>query len=435
MGHTYERPPGPSSWAAFRAIIGTRSTDPDFFTRAAERYPRVAHVRLGGEHLYLLSHPDTVRLLLVEAGRNTTKSRGLQGAKRILGDGLLTSSGELHRLQRRLIQPAFHHERVAGYVAEMAAAADRLSARWTPGRQVDMAAEMSALTLEVVGRALFGSDLERDFSAVREALTELLKAYNRSFLPWFDLAMRLGTPLARRVNAAKARLDAVVDGMIARHDPDSDDLLAAMQSAGQMSPAQLRDESMTMLLAGHETTASTLAFAWYLLDRNPDAARWLWDEVDTVGPSGQLIRTRAVVAETMRLYPPAWVLGRRLTADLRIDDWTAPPGSTCLVSQWVLHRDPWFWTDPLTFAPQRWIDADGAFGLDVPGQPRLAYFPFGAGSRICVGESFAWAEATVLLAGLARSWWPRLAADYRLRLRPAITLRPDGVLPMTLYPR
>jgi cytochrome P450 len=223
--------------------------------------------------------------------------------------------------------------------------------------------------------------------------------------------------------------------MIARHDPDSDDLLAAMQSAGQMSPAQLRDESMTMLLAGHETTASTLAFAWYLLDRNPDAARWLWDEVDTVGPSGQLIRTRAVVAETMRLYPPAWVLGRRLTADLRIDDWTAPPGSTCLVSQWVLHRDPWFWTDPLTFAPQRWIDADGAFGLDVPGQPRLAYFPFGAGSRICVGESFAWAEATVLLAGLARSWRPRLAADYRLRLRPAITLRPDGVLPMTLYPR
>jgi cytochrome P450 len=295
-----------------------------------------------------------------------------------------------------------------------------------------MSAEMSALTLRVVGRALFGSDLEQDFTTVRNTLTELLGAYNLSFRPWFELTMKLGTPLARRVAAAKARLDAVVEAMIAKHDPSSDDLLAALQQA-DISGAQLRDEALTLLLAGHETTASTLTFAWYLLDRNPDVAEWLLAELDSGGED--LPRTRAVVAETLRLYPAAWVLGRRLTADLPIDEWTAPAGATCLVSQWVLHRDRRFWPEPLAFKPERWLDASGAFDGEAPGQPRYAYFPFGAGSRICVGESFAWTEATVLLATLARRWRPRLADGYELRLRPAITLRPAGPLPMTLTAR
>jgi len=418
------RPSGPSTVAAFRAIIATRATDPDFFTRAAGRYPRVAHVRLGSEHLYLLSHPDLVRLALVEAGRRTEKSRGLQGTKRIRGEGLLTSGGELHRRQRRLIQPAFHHERVPGYVAEFRAGADRLSERWLPGAQVDMAAEMSGLTLEVVGRALFGSELAADLGVVRESLTDLLAAYNRSFLPWFDLAMRLQTPLGRRVAAAKTQLDKVIDSMIARHDPAADDLLGAMQRA-DIGGGQLRDEAMTLLLAGHETTASALTFAWFLLDRHPWVTDWMLADL--------VPRSRAVIAETMRLYPPAWVLGRRLTEPLPIDEWTAPAGSTCLVSQWVLHRDARFWADPLEFRPSRWIGPDG-FALDAPGQPRLAYFPFGAGSRICVGEEFAWAEASTLLAALAGHWRPRLAPGHRLRLRPAITLRPNGPLPMTLDP-
>jgi cytochrome P450 len=235
--------------------------------------------------------------------------------------------------------------------------------------------------------------------------------------------------------------------MIANHDSGAEDLLAAMQSNGQMSPIQLRDEAMTLLLAGHETTASTLSFAWYLLARHPEVADWLQPELDAQpeladqteldGQPDQRTppRVRAVIAETMRLYPPAWVLGRRLTDQLRIDDWTAPAGSTCLVSQWVLHRDRRFWADPLAFTPSRWIGADGQFDLEAPGQPRLAYFPFGAGSRICVGESFAWTEASVLLATLSRRWRPRLPAGYRLSLRPAITLRPAGELPMTLQAR
>jgi cytochrome P450 len=408
---------------AIRSILATTRTDADFFTRVATRFPRVGYVRLGGEHLYLLSHPELVRLALVEAGRQTMKSRGLQAAKRILGSGLLTSEGDLHREERRLIQPAFHHERVAGYVADVTTAAAECAKRWTVGESVDMAAEMGALTLQVAGRALFGSELAAELSVVREALTELMTAYNRSFiLPWFELTLRLRTPLGRRVLAAQARLDAVVDSMIARHDRDSDDLLGAMQRA-DIGARQLRDESMTLLLAGHETTASALTLAWYLMARRPDIAEW-------VAAGGD---ARAVIAESMRLYPPAWVLGRRLTAPVRIDEWTAPAGSTLLVSQWVLHRDGRFWDEPLKFRPQRWIGPAG-FDLEAPGQPRLAYFPFGAGGRICVGEAFAWTEAATVLGVLARDWRPRLAPGYELRLRPAITLRPDGPLPMILTP-
>ncbi len=446
---TVTRPAGPSSLAAFRAIVAGRRTDPDFFVRAARAHPRIAHVRLGSEHLYLLSHPDLVRLLLVDSGRITTKSRGLQAARRVLADGLLTSEEPLHHRQRRLVQPAFHAARVAAYAAGMVAAADTTDAGWRDGARIDMAEGMSALTFDAVGRALFSSDLRGDAGEVRSALGDLLSAYHRSFLPGFDLALRLGTPLGRRVTAAQARLDGVVARIISDHRDrgDTGDLLSALMGArdgaGGMDERQLRDEVMTLILAGHETTAATLTFCWYLLSAHRDAAGWLHEEIDRVigarPPSsddlGRLPRARAVIAETLRLYPPAWVLGRRLTADLDIDGWTLPAGSTCLVSQWVLHRDPRFWTEPQSFRPDRWIGSDGGFDETAPGQPRYAFFPFGAGGRMCVGESFAWTEAILVLVRLARRWDPRLDPGQVLRLRPAITLRPDGGLPMTLAAR
>lgn len=415
-----QRPPGPSSLSAFRAVVATRTTDADFFTRAARRHPRIAYVRLGSEHLYLLFHPDLVRALLVDAGRITTKSRGLAAARRILGNGLLTSEDPFHRQQRRIVQPAFHASRIAAYERVMADAVERTTAGWRDGDRVDMAAEMSTLTFDVVARALFGSDLRGSAGEVRTALAELLSAYNRSFLPWFDLLLRLRTPVGRRVEAARARLDAVVARVVAEaHGGES---LSALLSA-HMPAEQVRDETMTLLLAGHETTSSTLTFAWYLLARHPDIAAWM---------RGDAARTRAVVAETLRLYPPAWVLGRRLTEPLSLDGWTLPAGSTGLVSQRVLHRDPRFWPDPLRFRPQRWLTVAGEFDLEAPGQPRAAYFPFGAGSRICVGESFAWAEAVLVLSSVAGWWAPQLPPGFALRLRPAITLRPYGPVPMTL---
>jgi cytochrome P450 len=430
------RPPGPPSYAAIRAIVLGRVVDADFFTRVARAHPRIAYVRVGAERLYILSHPDLARQLLIDAARHSVKSRGLRGAQRILGNGLLTSEGELHRRQRRLISPAFRHERVVGYRELMARAVDRLDDSWQArvargAGAVDMAREMSALAFEVAGLALFGDDLRAETADVRTALAELTAGYNRSLRPWFGLQMRAPTPLRRRVTRAETRLDAVVDRIIDRRQRQGpgDDLLTDLLWPDEdpsvvMSPRQVRDEVMTLMLAGHETTAAALTFAWYLLARHPEEAEGLRAEA-----AGD--RARAVIAETMRLYPPAWMIGRRLTADIRLDQWRLPAGATALTSQWVLHRDPRFWDEALAFRPQRWL-TEGRFDDRAPGAPRGAYFPFGAGARMCVGEEFAWAETTVALSRLVARWSADLPAGFALRLRPAVTLRPRDGLPMTL---
>ncbi|HVX47543.1 MAG TPA: cytochrome P450 [Mycobacteriales bacterium] len=430
------RPAGPSALAATRAILLGDGIDPEFFTRTAQRFPRVAYVRLGREQLYFLSHPEPVRQALIDSARVSTKNRGLQGARRILGDGLLTSENPYHQHARRLIQPAFHADRMPDYTAVMRTAAAQLSARWRAGARVDMAADMSALTFRIVGGALFGTALD-SAGPVRAALSELLAAYNRAFLPWFEVSLRLGTPLGRRVRAASAQLDQVVRDLIARqrHAP-APNLISTLLD--DFTEEQLRDEAMTLLLAGHETTGAALTFAWYLLDRHPQIRSWLEEELDAAEPDlaaadvAALPRTRAVIAETMRLYPPAWTVGRRFTEPVVLDGWAVPAGASALIPQWVLHRDGRFWERPREFVPQRWLRS-GTFGLTVPGQPRYAYLPFGAGARKCIGEAFAWTEAVLVLAILARDWRAAAAPDHRLRA--AITLRPADPLPMTLHRR
>jgi cytochrome P450 len=219
-------------------------------------------------------------------------------------------------------------------------------------------------------------------------------------------------------------------------------LLAAQDDDGSAMPdAQIRDEVLTLLLAGHETTANALAWAWLLLDQHPAAAARLHAEIDplpaapTYDDLGRLPWTNAVVAETMRLYPPAWIVGRRLLADVPLAGWTVPARSLCVASQWITHRDPRWWSDPLTFRPERWLDAAGRYDEAAPGQPRGAYFPFGLGRRVCIGESFAWTEAVLVLATLARHWAPALVPGHPVDIRPAITLRPAHGLRMTLRAR
>jgi len=219
-------------------------------------------------------------------------------------------------------------------------------------------------------------------------------------------------------------------------------LLAARDEDGAAMPdRQVRDEVLTLMLAGHETTANALAWSWLLLDRHPGAAGRLHAEVDPLpGAPGyddldRLPWTRAVVAETMRLYPPAWVIGRRMLADVTLDGWTIPARSICMACQWVTHRDARWWTEPLAFRPERWMTADGRYDEAAPGQPRGAYFPFGMGRRVCIGESFAWTEAVLVLGALARDWAPTLRSGHPVDVRPAITLRPAHGLPMALRRR
>jgi len=459
------RPPGPPGIRLFAGMVARR--DPTaYFTRIAEHHPRIAYVRLGREHVYILNHPDLVHELFVVYGRKVRKGRALERIRLLLGDGLLTSEGDLHRRQRRLIQPALHGERIAGYAEQMVRTALSYDERWreltsrTERPVVDMAREMSELTLTVVGEALFGSDLRRVATAVAEALGELLGGFQRHLLPGADLLLQIPTPRRARLFDAVARLDRLVWDLIEerRGRPPGADLLSVLSQTLGDDPegAKLvRDETMTLLLAGHETTATALTWTWWLLSSHPDVADWLHEELDAwsadAAPSyadvERLHRTRAVLAEAMRLYPPSWVLGRRTLTDLELDGWTLPSGSLCVASQWVLHRDPRFWSAPLEFRPDRWLrhsqnqprphtdGPDGSYDETTPGQPRGAYLPFGIGSRICVGRAFAWTEGTLVLATLARRWAPRLAADQEVALLPAVTLRPRHGMRMELVPR
>jgi cytochrome P450 len=430
------RPPGPrfGVLGSLRRIRRRQLTG--FLDDLRAEHPRLTYVRLGDEHAYLLFEPDLARALFADLGRSTTKGRGLERAREILGQGLLTSEGALHREQRRLVRPAFHGDRIAAYAEIMREEAERTSAGWTDGRQVRMAEEMGALTLRIVGRSLFGSQLsEDDIRRVGDAVTTLFGSFARLMMPWTGVLNRLPTRRNLRLLGARNDLDALVYRLIAEHRDSGEDgdllsmLLRARDEAGEPMPdTQVRDEVLTLLLAGHETTAMALTWTFLHLARAPEVAERLHATLDGDYP-------RAVVAESMRVHPPAWIIGRRAAEDVTLDGWTIPAGTLITTSPWVLHRDDRWWGDAAAFRPDRWLGPDGRFDEHAPGQPRGAYFPFGAGRRVCIGESFAWTEAALVLAVLARDWAPEALPHTSDAVHPAITLRPADGTPMVLRRR
>lgn len=444
------RPPGPELTVRemVRQLRVQRPTD--VLERAAARSPTLAHFRLGREHLYLLGTPALIREVFLTHGRIGAKGRGLEQSRLLLGEGLLTSEGELHRRQRRLIQPAFHTDRIRRYAEVMRTEAVTLAdgGGWVDGAVRDVAADMGGLALRVVGRTLFAADLAGDSAAVAHAVTTLLGRFGRVMLPAGGLLNRLPLPSSRRLVEARDELDRVVYRLIAEHRAAGDRgdmlsmLLAARDEDGEPMPdRQIRDEVLTLMLAGHETTANALAWTWLLLDRNAAAADLLHAEVDAlpdapgVDDLPLLPWTHAVVAESMRLYPPAWVVSRRMREQVTLAGWTVPAGSLCAGSQWITHRDARWWSEPLAYRPERWLRPDGGYDEAAPGHPRGAYFPFGLGRRVCIGESFAWTEAVLVLATLARRWAPTLVPGHPVDIQPAVTVRPRHGLLMTLHRR
>lgn len=391
-----------------------------------------APVRIGPERVLLVHDPAEVWELLTTHARATGKGRGLVRARPLLGEGLLTSEGDRHRQARRGLQPAFTAPQVAGYRPGFAAAAERAAARWSDGGEVDLVAEMSALTLDGVGATLFGADLSTAAPRITSALTTLLAGFRLAMAPGGARLLRSSLPAAVRLRAAQAKLEQIVDDLVrVGRGP------VLTRLAGRPA-TEVRDEVMTLLLAGHETTAMALTWALAALDRLPAVRAGLEAEWDALpaesstwdGPVYALPRTMAVLAETLRLWPPSWLFSRRVRGPVRLGGRPVPAGTMCLVSPALLHRDPRWWTEPGRFRPDRWLHAgaDGTERFDpkAPGQPRGAYLPFGAGPRRCIGEQFAWAEAATLLAVLGRSWRLRLA-DAPLTVGPAsMTLRPAG---------
>jgi len=441
----------------------TAARDPlTFLTRAAQRYGDVVQFSLGGGRAVLLAHPDDIRDVLVTSGRLFHKGRGLQRARLLLGEGLLTSEGEFHLRQRRLASPAFHRARVESYADTMAAYARRRAESWRDGATLDISREMAAYTLAVVGKTLFDADIEREAHEIGDALTASIAAFNFMTLPMGELLMRLPFPAVRRFERARDRLDATIYRMITERRASGEDrgdllsmLLLAQDTEGDgggMTDVQLRDEAMTLLLAGHETTANALAWTFLLLSRNPEAESKLHAEVDALGGAlpaaadlSRLPFTRAAIAESMRLFPPAWVIGRTALVDYPVRDRVIRKGSLVLLSQWVTHRDPRWWDDAEAFKPERWLAGGGGdpgkqgnaetgrFGGQRGG--RFAYFPFGAGTRVCIGEQFAWMEATLALATFAQRWRLRLVPGRVVEPQAIITLRVRHGLPMTVQAR
>jgi cytochrome P450 len=449
MAAAISEAPGPKTLWPGGQMLTFRRDPLGFLTRLARDYGDVARFRIGPQRAFLLSHPDLVRDLLVTHHERFHKGRALQRAKRLLGEGLLTSEGEFHRRQRRLAQPAFHRQRIGSYAATMVEYAERASGRWRDGQGVDVAQEMMRLTLAIVGKTLFDADVESEADEVGEALTEVMELFGYLMLPYSELLEHLPLPAPRRFRRARARLDSVIYRIIEdrrRSGADRGDLLSmlllAVDEEGDrtgMTDEQLRDEVMTIFLAGHETTANLLSWAWLLLAENPGAERRLHEELDGVlaggrAPSAEdvpaLRYTEMVLAETMRLYPPAWTLGRLAIADHEAAGYHVPRGSLVLASQYVIHRDPRFFPDPERFDPERFTPEAKA------ARPQFAYFPFGGGARRCIGEGFAWTEAVLTLASLARRWRPRPLPGRPVRPQPLITLRPaPGGLPVRLERR
>lgn len=440
-------PPGPRARYFGEHVVALARDRLGFICRVAREHGDIAHVRIGSRHLFVVNHPDLIRDVLVTHNRNFVKGRGLQRARRLLGDGLLTSEGERHLRQRRLAQPAFHKQRIASYAETMAEYARRTGARWSDGDSLDIAREMARLTLSIAGNTLFGSDVEEDSREIGDALTAALELFNVAVLPFSEMIDKLPLPWTIRFNRARKQLDAIIYRIIAERRAqrtDRGDLLSMLMLARDdegdgsgMTDEQLRDEVMTLILAGHETTANALAWTWYLLAQNPEQETRLHAELKLVLGGRQptaddvprLVYTRMVAAESMRLYPPAWAVGYQALTDQQLGEYVVPAGSFVVMSPFIMHRDPRYYPDPERFDPQRWTPEA------QQERPRFAYFPFGGGPRQCIGEQFAWMELVLVIATLAQHWLMRLAPGQLVEPQALFTLRPRGGMPMTVKRR
>jgi cytochrome P450 len=416
-----------------------------FFTRCARDYGDVAAFRLGPRPCLLLSHPDAIEDVLVTNARNFTKHFALRMNRLLLANGLLTSEGDFWLRQRRLIQPAFQRDRIATYAPVMVAYTERLLAKWKDGETLDLHTEMMRLTLEIVAKALFDADVANEARDVGVALEVALNSFVRRLFRAFPLPHWVPTPANIRLKRAVRRLDEIVYSMIrdrrSRGD-ERDDLLSRLlraqdEDGSRMTDKQLRDEMMTLFLAGHETTAIALSWMWYLLSQHPEAeARLLaelrtvlGDRSPTVADLPRLRYAEGVVTESMRLYPPAYAIGRENIADCEIGGYPVPAGTTLLMSQWVVHRDARWFPEPLAFRPERW---EGDLARRIP---KYAYFPFGGGPRLCVGNNFALMEAVLILATIAQRFHFDLVPGHPVATAPSMTLRPRYGMRMVLRKR
>jgi cytochrome P450 len=407
------------------------------FEYLAATFGRVSCYRIGPSHVVVMNDPELIREVLIAQPQNFIKERTQRRMKILLGEGLITSDGEIHKRQRRIAAPAFHRQRIQAYATLMVERAAAMRDSWKAGVEVDASAEMMRLALQIVARTLFDSDVTKDVQRINDEVNAIMRLYNFLIaLPRAEALLHLPIPGLMRFKRARQRLDKVVYRMIEdrrRSGMDGGDLLSMLLASRDdeddhsgMTNEQLRDEVLTIFLAGYETVANALAWTWLLLGQNPDAEAKLHAEIDlvlggrlpTLEDLPQLRYAEMVLAESMRLYPPAWAMGRQATCDVEIGPYKLPEGTYIFFSQYIIQRNADFFPEPLHFDPERFTPERKA------GRPRFAYFPFGGGNRQCIGESFAWMEAILSLVTLAQRWRLKLVPGQMVDVQPKITLRP-----------
>jgi cytochrome P450 len=428
------------------------------FEHLVKTYGPVSHYKLGGSNIVFINDPELIREILVTQASSFIKERTQNRMKILLGEGLITSEGEFHMRQRRIAAPAFHRQRIQAYAGMMVQRAAAMRDAWQPGQTFDMSGAMMKLTLEIVARTLFATDVTAAIREINDEVNVIMRLYNYLIaLPRAESYLRWPIPGLVRFRKARARLDAQVYRMIAERrlsNQDRGDLLSMLMAARDegeppaqpgnkpsaptgMSDRQLRDEVITIFLAGYETVANALTWTWYLLSENPLAAERMRQEIDealqgrlpTLEDVPRLRYTEMVFAESLRLYPPAWAMGRQSTQIVELGPYRLPEGTYFFFSQYILQRSQQFYPDPLRFDPERFSPEQKAV------RPRFTYFPFGAGPRQCIGEAFAWMEGVLILATLAQRWSFHMVPGQIVDVQPKITLRPKYPMVMVAKER
>jgi cytochrome P450 len=443
---SYNYPPGPDENVIWRGVQNRGPIDPTrYFTELRDKYGPAAHYKLGRHHIVYLNDPELIREVLVVQHANFIKERTQQRARNLLlGEGMITTDGTKHRQQRQVAQPAFHRQRIPQHASEIVERAVHLRDQLRDGDQRDLYVDMMHLSLDLVGRTLFNTDLGDEIRTLNKAVGNIMDVYNAIvLLPAINFLLKIPmTPLRKFVHA-RDRLDIIVRRMIDEHrlgQHGNNDLLSMMISAqDQMgwTDRDLRDQVVTVFLAGYETMAIALTWTWYLLSQNPEVEQKMHAEIDrvldgrlpTYDDLPHLKYCEMVLAESMRLYPPAWAMGRQALQPFQLGPYSLPAKTTVVISQFVTHRDPRFFADPLRFDPERHTAEAKAL------RQRFSYFPFGMGPRQCIGEAFAWMEGVLVLATLAQKFRFKHVDGHKVVAQPLFTLRPKYGMKMIVEVR
>jgi cytochrome P450 len=399
----------------------------EFFEELQKGLEPIARITIDGNTVFYLRDPDLIRETLVNFASDFHKNRGWERAKSLLGKGLITSEDELHRQQRKLIQPIFHHGNLKNLGGVMRERARERAANWSVGQKLNLNQEMHTLTQMIVGEALFGTDMGDRTSRVSQLMETILETF----------FLFLGHPALRRAADARRELGEIIQAVIDQRrktnkiGPDLLTLLFAAQDPSTgfgMSDEQLRDEVMTLFLAGHETSANALAWTIYLLTQHPEIGEQVAAEVCSATSGSELSLLSRVTRESLRLFPPAWAMGRRAVNELQLGGVTIPKGAIVIACQWAMHRSDRYFPNPTKFDPDRWTPE---FQRTLP---KYAFFPFGGGPRSCIGEGFAWMELELVLTEILRRWRFEMVPGQTVKPRASVTLHPEEPIQVIVHP-